>query len=258
MDWRVVRIDLKGKVALVTGGGRGIGRETCLLLASYGASVAVCARSKEECDEVVQMINETYSTKAMTVLCDVGNLEEIKRAIGEVKKELGSIDILINNAGVMLLKPFVETSIEEWNWVHDINVNAPFYLCKEVVPDMMAKNNGVIINIASIWGTKGGPNRSPYISSKHAIIGFSKALGEELKPHGIRVNAVCPGPVDTKMMHEIVPGLDTSSWLKPIDIANVIVDLVLPKSVAITATSIEAFGSGQPVSVEQSKNLLTK
>lgn len=242
-------MELKGKVALVTGGGRGIGRETCLLLASHGAQVAVCARSKEECDEVVQTIQDNYGTRAMTVLCDVGNVNEVHAAVKKVNVELGKIDILINNAGVMLLKSFVETSNDEWKWVHDINLNGPFYFCKEVIPDMMQKREGVIINISSIWGTKGGPNRSAYISSKHAIIGFSKALGEELKPYGIRVNAVCPGPVDTRMMHEIVPGLDTSSWLKPIDIANVIVDLVLPKSVAVTATSIEAFGAGQPVSV---------
>ncbi|TSI08993.1 SDR family NAD(P)-dependent oxidoreductase [Lysinibacillus sp. BW-2-10] len=251
-------MELKGKVALVTGGGRGIGRETAILLASHGADVAVCARSKEECDEVVQTITGKYGTKAMTVLCDVGNVEEVKRTVKEVNDNLGKIDILINNAGVMLLKPFVETTVEEWNWVHDINLNAPFYFSKEIVPDMITKKDGVIINVGSIWSTKGGPNRNPYITSKHAIIGFTKALGEELKPNGIRVNAVCPGPVDTRMMHEIVPGLDTSSWLKPIDIANIIVDLVLPKSVAVTATSIEAFGAGQPVSVSQTNALLTK
>lgn len=241
-------MELKGKVALVTGGGRGIGRETCLLLASHGADVAVCARSKSECEEVVQTINERYGTKAIVVLCDVGNKDEVKICVEQVKEQLGKIDILINNAGVMCLKPFVETSIDEWQWVQDINVNGPFYLCKEIVPDMIGRRDGVIINIASIWGTKGGPNRSAYISSKHAIIGFTKALGEEMKPYGIRVNAVSPGPVDTKMMSDLAPNYDKSAWLKPIDIANVIVDLVLPKSVAVTATTIEAFGKGQPVS----------
>lgn len=241
-------VELKGKVALVTGGGRGIGRETCLLLASHGANVAVCARSREECEEVVRTIEEQYGTKAMTVVCDVGNVEDVKKCVHQVTQKLGKIDILINNAGVMSLKPFVETSIEEWKWVQDINVNAAFYMCKEIIPSMMANNDGVIINIASIWGTKGGPNRSAYITSKHAIIGFTKALGEEMKPYGIRVNAVSPGPVDTKMMTDLAPNYDKSAWLRPIDIANVIVDLVLPKSVAVTATTIEAFGKGQPVS----------
>ncbi|MCM3388940.1 SDR family oxidoreductase [Ureibacillus chungkukjangi] len=241
-------MELKGKVALVTGGGRGIGRETSLLLASYGADVAVCARSQSECDEVVQTIKDLYGTNAITVICNVGNLDEVKKSVEKVTSELGKIDILINNAGVMSLKPFVETPVEEWQWVQDINVNGPFYLCKEVIPDMIGRKDGIIINIASIWGTKGGPNRSAYITSKHAIIGFTKALGEEMKPYGIRVNAVSPGPVDTKMMTDIAPDYDKSAWLKPIDIANVIVDLVLPKSVAVTATTIEAFGKGQPVS----------
>ncbi|QCR32138.1 SDR family NAD(P)-dependent oxidoreductase [Lysinibacillus sp. SGAir0095] len=241
-------MELKGKVALVTGGGRGIGRETCLLLASYGADVAVCARSQAECEEVVQTIKTQYGTNAISVICDVGNLDEVKKCVAKTISELGQIDILINNAGVMSLKPFVETSVEEWQWVQDINVNGAFYLCKEVIPEMITRKDGIIINIASIWGTKGGPNRSAYITSKHAIIGFTKALGEEMKPYGIRVNAVSPGPVDTKMMTDIAPDYDKSAWLKPIDIANVIVDLALPKSVAVTATTIEAFGKGQPVS----------
>lgn len=246
-------MELKGKVAFVTGGGRGIGRETALLLASHGADVVVSSRTKEECDEVVQTITKNYGTKAISVICDVGKVEDVKRAVQIAKENLGKIDILINNAGVMSLKPITETSFDEWHWIYDINVHGPFYFCKEVIPEMIERKEGVIINISSIWGTKGGPNRAAYISSKHAINGFSKALGEELKPYGIRVNAVCPGPVNTRMMHEIVPNLDASNWLKPEDIANIIVDLVLPKSKAITATAIEAFGSGQPVSVSNAK-----
>ena len=97
-------------------------------------------------------------------------------------------------------------------------------------------------------GNKGGPDRSAYITSKYAVIGFTKALGEELKPYQVRVNAVCS--VDTKMMEDIAPHIDKSNWLKPKDIAHVIVDLCLPKSVAVTATAVEAFGSGSPVGVK--------
>ena len=160
---------------------------------------------------------------------------------------LGSVDILVNNAGTMLLKPFDETTIEEWDFVQNINSRAPFLFSREVVPSMKEKQDGVIVNISSIWGTKGGPDRSAYITSKYAVLGFTKALGEELKPYRVRVNAVCPGPVDTKMTDDMGPNLNKEGWLKPIDIANIIVDLCLPKSVAITATAIEAFGSGRPV-----------
>lgn len=238
---------LTGKVALVTGGGRGIGRETCILLASYGADVAVCARSADECQEVVNVITEQYGVRAIAVICDVGDEEAVKQAVETVENELGNVSILINNAGVMSLKPFTETTADEWKWVQDINVNAPFNLSKAVVPGMIEQKDGVIINIGSIWGTKGGPNRSAYITSKHAIIGFSKALGEELKPHGVRVNVVNPGPVDTRMIDDLGMDVDKSGWLQPIDIAHVVVDLCLPKMLAVTAASIEAFGAGQPI-----------
>lgn len=240
-------MQLQGKVALVTGGGRGIGKETALLLASYGASVAVCSRNEAECLAVKQLIEQTYGTKAAAVTCDVSDEQQVKEVVKAVADQLGPVDILINNAGAMLMKSIVEMTTEEWQQIQDINVNGPFYFCKQVVPTMMEKQDGVIINISSIWGSKGGPNRSAYITSKHAINGFSKALGEELKPYGVRVNAVAPGPVDTKMMEVLGAGANKNGWLAPIDIANVIVDLVLPKSKAITATSIEAFGYGAPV-----------
>ena len=240
-------MELQGKVAIVTGGGRGIGRETALLLASYGAKVAVCARSEADCQEVSELINQTYGTETMAISCDVRNPEQVRQVVAAVRQNLGDVDILINNAGAMAMKPFTETTQEEWLQIHDVNVNGPYYFCYETVPSMIERQTGVIINISSIWGTKGGPNRSAYISSKHAVIGFSKALGEELKPYGIRVNAVCPGPVDTKMTDDLGINLNKTGWLEAIDIANIIVDLVLPKSRAITATSVEAFGYGSPV-----------
>lgn len=246
-------MQLQGKVALVTGGGRGIGKETALLLASHGAKVAVCSRNEQECEEVKQLIEQTYGTQAFAVTCDVSNAQQVKEVVAKVAEQLGTVDILINNAGAMLMKPLVDMTTEEWIQIHDINVHGPFYFCQQVVPSMIEKNDGVIINISSIWGSKGGPNRSAYISSKHAINGFSKALGEELKPYSIRVNAVAPGPVDTKMMEVLGAGANKNGWLVPLDIANVIVDLVLPKSRAITATSIEAFGYGAPVGLATTK-----
>lgn len=240
-------MELSGKVALVTGASRGIGKETAILLASHGARVAVCSRNEQECKQVVQLIQSTYGVDAMAISCNVADEDEVKTAVIQTKKKLGTVDILINNAGAMLLKPFTETSTDEWKKMFDVNVHGPYYFCKQVVEDMKEKREGAIINISSIWGTKGGPDRSAYIASKHAIIGFSKALGEELKPFGIRVNAVCPGPVDTQMTDALGENINKTGWLQPIDLAYVITDLVLPKSKAITATSVEAFGAGMPV-----------
>lgn len=242
-------MELLGKVALVTGGGRGIGKETALLLASHGAKVAVCARSKTECTEVAEQIKASFGIEAIGVTCDVSDYKQVKETVDTVTEKLGPIDILINNAGAMLLAPFTETTPEKWIKMHDINVHGPYYFCYETVPSMKERRSGTIINVSSIWGTKGGPDRSAYISSKHAVIGFSKALGEELKPYGVRVNAVCPGPVDTKMIDDLGVDFVREGWLQAIDIAHVIVDLALPKSRAITATSVEAFGYGTPIGI---------
>lgn len=240
-------MDLQNKVALVTGGSRGIGKETAILLASHGASVAICARNQQDCDDVANYIKATFNTPVFAGVCDVGDEQDVKQFVANSIEQLGAIDILINNAGTMLLKPFTETTTEEWTNMFDINVHAPFYFSKEVVAGMKERQSGAIVNVASIWGTKGGPNRSAYIASKHAVIGFSKALGEELKPYNVRVNAVCPGPVDTKMTDALGEGVNKTGWLQPIDVAYVIVDLVLPKNRAITASSVEAFGAGMPV-----------
>ncbi|MEC1520789.1 SDR family NAD(P)-dependent oxidoreductase [Neobacillus niacini] len=242
-------MELKNKVAFVTGGGRGIGRETCLLLAKQGAKVAVFSRSLAEISETAAYIREELAGEAIALAGDVRSDEDVNKAIQETVEKLGSIDILINNAGVMLLKPFDETSVEEWDFVQEINTRGVFLCANAVVPQMKEKRNGVIINVSSIWGTKGGPDRSAYITSKWAVIGFTKALGEELKPFNVRVNAVCPGPVDTKMMEDIAPDVNKDNWLQPIDMANVIVDMCLPKMKAVSATVIEAFGNGRPVNL---------
>jgi NAD(P)-dependent dehydrogenase (short-subunit alcohol dehydrogenase family) len=241
-------LDLKNRVALITGGGRGIGKETAILLARQGAKVAVFSNDKTEVEETAAYITG-LGIPSIALYGDIRIDADVNRAIQETEAALGPIDILINNAGVMSLKPFMETSTEDWDAIQDVNVRGLYLFTRGVVPKMAQKKEGIIVNISSIWGTKGGPNRSAYITSKYAVIGMTKALGEEFKPLNIRVNAVCPGPVDTKMMDDLAPNVDKSSWLHPEDIAEVIVDLCLPKMKAITGTAIEAFGFGRPVQV---------
>jgi len=240
-------LELKDKVAFVTGGGRGIGKETCILLAGQGAKVAVFSNNQKESEATAQYIKEEIGGEAISLIGDVRSESDVNGAVQETQEKLGSVDILINNAGVMLLKPFHETTVEEWDFMQDVNIRGVFLCTRAVVPQMMEKRNGTIINLSSIWGTKGGPDRSAYIASKYAVIGFSKALGEELKPYKVRVNAVCPGPVDTMMMEELAPDVNKENWLHPVDLANIIVDLCLPKMKAVTASAIEAFGYGRPV-----------
>ena len=245
----MVDLELKGKVAFVTGGGRGIGRETSYLLAKKGAKVAVFSNNHSESLETANYIIEHLDGEAIALYGDVSSETSVNEAVLETKKTLGVIDILINNAGVMTIKPFMETSIEEWDLNQEVNVRGVYLCTRAVVPKMIEQESGVIVNISSIWGTKGGPDRSAYIASKYAVVGLTKALGEEFKPYKVRVNAVCPGPVDTKMMEDLAPDVNKDNWLHPRDIANVVVDLCLPKMRAITATAVEAFGSGRPVNI---------
>ncbi|MFJ7638327.1 SDR family NAD(P)-dependent oxidoreductase [Peribacillus sp. NPDC097225] len=237
---------LTGKVAVVTGGGRGIGKETSILLAQLGATLAVLSNDQEEINNTVtQIISNGGNAKAY--FCDLTSRDTIEQTFKQIETDLGHVDILINNAGSMVIKPFLETSIEEWDSIQDLNVRGMYLATRAVVPNMIKQLEGIIINISSIWGLKGGPDRSAYITAKHAVIGFTKALGEEFKPFNIRVNAVCPGPVATKMMEDLAPTVNKDNWLHPIDIAEIIVDLCLEKTKAVTATAIEAFGIGRPV-----------
>jgi NAD(P)-dependent dehydrogenase (short-subunit alcohol dehydrogenase family) len=245
----MVDLELKGKVAFVTGGGRGIGRETSYLLARHGAKVAVFSNNQMESQVTANYIRENLDGEAIALYGDVSSESDVNHAVEQAQKNLGTIDILINNAGVMTIKPFMETSIEEWDVMQEVNVRGVYLCTRAVVPKMIEQKSSSIVNISSIWGTKGGPDRSAYIASKFAVVGLTKALGEEFKPYKIRVNAVCPGPVDTKMMEDLAPDVNKDNWLHPRDIANVVVDLCLPKMRAITATAVEAFGSGRPVNI---------
>jgi NAD(P)-dependent dehydrogenase (short-subunit alcohol dehydrogenase family) len=245
----VTSLELKDKVAFVTGGGRGIGRETCILLAKQGSKVAIFSDNQAESEDTANYIIEEIGGEAISITGDVRSEEDVNKAVSETQEKLGSIDILINNAGVMLLKPFVEMKVSEWDFVQDVNIRGVYLCTNAAVPQMIEKRNGVIVNLSSIWGTKGGPDRSAYIASKYSVIGFTKALAEEFRPYNIRVNAVCPGPVDTKMMADLLPNANNENWLRPSDIANVIVDLCLPKMRAVTGNAIEAFGNGRPVNL---------
>jgi len=187
--------------------------------------------------------------EAIAIFGDVRSESAVNDAVKTTLDTFGRIDILVNNAGVMIIKPFLETTVDEWNRIHDVNLNGVYLFCRAVIPHMMERKSGTIVNVSSIWGTKGGPDRSAYISSKFAVVGLTKALAEEFKTGGIRVNAVCPGPVRTKMMEDLAPDVNKDNWLAPSDIAHVIHFLCLPESKSMTGTVVEAFGHGRPVNL---------
>jgi len=180
---------MKDRVALITGGGRGIGEAIARRFASEGARVFITSRTAKDLERVA------LETGANFDLCDITQPKEI----GALMRKIGPVDILVNNAGVADSAPFVRTDLETWRRVMDTNVTSAFLCCKAIVPGMLERKYGRIVNISSIAGKRGGPYISAYAASKHALLGFSSSLAMELQGSGIMVNAICPGYVDTHM-----------------------------------------------------------
>lgn len=180
---------MKDRVALITGGGRGIGEAIARRFASEGARIFITSRTPKDLERVA------LETGANFDLCDVTQPKEI----GALVRKIGPVDILVNNAGVAESAPFVRTDLETWRRIMDTNVTSAFLFCKAIVPGMIDRKYGRIINIASIAGKRGAPYITAYAASKHAMLGLSSSLAMELKDDGIMVNSICPGYVDTTM-----------------------------------------------------------
>ncbi|MFC5587694.1 3-oxoacyl-[acyl-carrier-protein] reductase [Sporosarcina soli] len=191
---------LEGKVAIVTGGSRGIGAAIAKELARKGAQVAINYQSNvESADAVIKAIEEEGGT-SYAIKADVSDANDIQQFIGSVKERFGKIDILVNNAGITRDKTFRNLSEEEWNEVIDVNLNSVYRTTSVVINEMLEQKYGRIINISSIIGQAGGFGQTNYAASKAGMIGFTKSLALETAKNGITVNAVCPGFIATEMV----------------------------------------------------------
>jgi len=189
---------LDGKIALVTGGGKGIGRAIALRLAADGAAVAVTGRDAAALGAVAEEIRGA-KRRALSVVCDVGDPSQVERLGAEVRKGLGSIDVLVNNAGIAPSAPLHRLELATWRSVLDINLTGAFLCLQMVLGEMLERGAGRIINIASTAGKVGFPYVAAYSASKHGLLGLTRSAALELANKGITVNAVCPGWTETEM-----------------------------------------------------------
>ena len=241
-------VDLKGKVAIVTGAGHGIGREIALSLARNGAEVVVTDVT-DAIFEVGKQI-EALGSKALPIKCDVTDFEQAQDVEEKVVGKYERIDILVNNAGIYPQKAFLDMTADDWNKVLRINLNGVFHCTKAVIPKMVKQKYGKIVSIASIAGAVVGfQNLAHYSASKAAIAGFTKSLALEVAQYGINVNAVAPGPIDvgdvavnTEMYQQIIKAIPVGRMGRPIDIANLVVFLVSDESNFITGQCIVSDG----------------
>ncbi len=194
--------DLKNKKAIITGGGRGLGKATAIAFAKEGIDVAITGRNEKVLKETVAEL-KTYGVTAIYSVFDVGNYEEVKKSIASILKTLGSVDILVNNAGIAAVGSFNEMEVSQWEQTIQTNLMGMYYVTKEVLPHLLSQNSGDIINVSSTAGLNGNPNVSAYSASKFAVIGMSESLMKEVRKNNIRVITLTPSTIETDMTIEL-------------------------------------------------------
>jgi 3-hydroxybutyrate dehydrogenase len=250
---------LANKLALITGGGRGIGRAIALNFASEGAQIALAARTAEQVEGVAEEVGET--AKPLAVVCDVSDVKAVEAMFAAVFVRFGKQpDILVNNAGIAVSAPVTKTSDELWQRHLAVNLTGSFYCTRAALPSMIEQGWGRIINIASIAGKTGAPYIAAYSSSKHGLIGLTRSVALEVASKGITVNAICPGYVDTEMTSRGVENIisvtgrsaeEALDSLKRMSPQNRLVTAEEVASLALLLASDEGRGiTGQAINVD--------
>jgi 3-hydroxybutyrate dehydrogenase len=252
-------MSLRDKVALVTGGGRGIGRAIALALAEAGADVAVAARSEAQLRQVAGEIM-ARGRRGLAVTCDVAEKDQIHRAVEAVRARLGPVDILVNNAGITVGSKTIDMDDDLWDYILRVNVTGAYLCSKAVLPAMLERGWGRIINIGSTYSRVGRKYTAAYCASKHALLGFTRALALEMAEHHITVNAICPGWVETDMAEAAIENIVAKTGRSPEEARAALEQvspqkrLIQPEEVARVAVMLAGEGAagitGQAIHVD--------
>ena len=257
---------MDGKNVFLTGASKGIGREIARGLGKEGASIALVARTESALKEVAEEVNG-LGGRGVAIPADVSDRVQVKEAVQRAREELGDIHVLINSAGVLDNEPIVDHSDDAWEHHYGVNVNSYFYTIREIIGEMFERGAGRVINIASTSSKVPiGPNRAAYVSSKHAVLGLTKEVAFEAAPHGVTVNAICPGFVLTDMVEDSMrkfardagktPEETRAFWtakiplgrfIDPQEVVPLVLFLVSDGAGAITMQAINVDGGFSPI-----------
>lgn len=233
-------MNLNGKTAIITGAGKGIGRAMAIALAKEGVHVGLVSRTSADLELLASSLIGTYDIRVSTALADISKHKEVEAAIAKIKEELGSIDILINNAGIAQFGTLTEMTPEAWEHIIQVNLMGTYYVTHAVLPVMIKQNSGNIINISSTAGERGFAAGSAYCASKFGVIGLTESVMQEVRKYNIRVSALTPSTVNTDLAVNLGLNIgEDNRMMQPEDVAELaLATLKLPERVFVKTAGI--------------------